>query len=79
VFIPHSIDGLLSLQVRADFVHRQNIEMIECWSHVRFLLEVAPPIWVIRKRSGQYFESDPAPEPRVYGQLDFAQPAGAER
>jgi hypothetical protein len=41
--------------------------------------KVAPPIWVIRNRSGQYFEGDPAPEPRAYGQLDFSHPTRAER
>ena len=63
----------------ADLVDGDDVRVVERGGGARFLREAAHPAFVPGEFVRQQLERDPAPEPRVAGQVDFAHPAPGQQ
>src|SRR5262245_3225602 len=68
----------MSALVFAHLVDGDDVRMVEGRSRPRFLLESRHAIRVSREVGGEYFQSQLAAQPRVFGQIDLTHPARAE-
>src|SRR5688500_2060791 len=64
--------------VNADFVNGKDVWMIEVRSGRRFLLETMQAIFVGRELLAQNLDRHLATKLRIFRQIDFTHPAGAE-
>jgi hypothetical protein len=64
--------------VRADFVNRQDVGMIQRGGRARFLLEATEAIGIVAERCRQHFNRDFSTEPRIAGAIDLPHAARAK-
>src|SRR5262245_21370231 len=63
----------------ADLVNGEDVGMVETGRRARFLFEPADALLLLCEGGGQQLERDFAAEPRVFGQINFAHPTGANQ
>ena len=72
------LDDVGSVVVRADVVDGGDVGMVEDARGLRFLLEAAQAVRVLRERGGQHLDRDLASEARVLRAVDLAHSPGAD-